>query len=226
MDDAQIFISFHSEVSFVRMIEESILPVRLKIDASIIPDDDSEVDEINNVFVKVKTWLDNILSMGIAFSATNETAIALFVHDNGMPVTDNTVLISPGEPTDELLCALIHAKLNALGDGVIEFVNTKVVGDSDFRLSFCFEGDANDILPPHDEWLSNETFFDKPWWNRNDGTTHDFPCEDSMVGIEPLWAINFVIPDDVQEPTLDVAKKPKAKVQFAPIVIKGGKRKP
>ena len=217
-DEEALFISFRTQFSLVRIAENIVMPSRLQIRADVNPDDDVTEAQLSNVMSKVKFWFDNIVARSIAFSNDNENALAMVINSEGRNRTANVLMITPGDPTDDVLAALFQAKLNALGGNSVEFGMVEVKSDNPVGLSFTFVGDATKILPPMDRWMGERNYFDKPWWNRDDSSTLDIiPPEGADLTKKPSWAFSL---DTFGAEKEVVISKP----AFKPTIIDGGKK--
>jgi hypothetical protein len=219
-DGEALFISFHTRISLIRLADNVMLPSRLHIRADVCPNDDVTEAQLNNVMTKVKFWFDSIVSRSIAFSSDNEEALGIVINDEGKNRTANVLMITPGDPTDDVLAALFQAKLNALGGDAVEFGLVEIKSDNPIGLSFTFVGDATKLLPSMDRWMGERNYFDKPWWNRDDSSTLDvIPPEDADLTKTPKWAFSL---DTMVETEKDEAEI--VRPAFKPTIIDGGKK--
>jgi hypothetical protein len=126
------------------------------------------------------------------------------------------------EPDDQHLAALFQAKLQALATSVMVFGPVEVQSDNQLGLQFTFVGDSNAVLPKIEDWVGKRSFFDKPWWDRDDGSTLDIlPAEDADLTVKPPWAFSFDFLSH-QKPTPTQVKI--VRPEFRPTVIDGGKK--
>jgi hypothetical protein len=220
-DAESLFINFHLETKITRCHGNTLIPSRLILRADVDPAADVEEEDLSLSLAKVKFWFENIVSKSIAFSTDNEAALEMFVGPDGMNRTGNLLMTTPGEPNDEVLATLFQAKMTALSNGAIFYPFVEVKSDNLIGLTFCFVGDARKVLPTMPEWIGDRTYFDKPWWERNDASTLDIvPPPGADLNVKPAWAYS-----------LDALGGPKqengivVRPAFKPTVIPGGKDK-
>lgn len=122
----------------------------------------------------------------------------MLLDDNSTPRLQNPMMICPDEPTDNNLCVLLQSKLQALAAGAFAVGMIELSSDNSAGLVFTYVGDSEDILPSMSQWMSGRTWFDRPWWERDDASTFDtLAADDADLTIKPLWAydLGFVARD-------------------------------
>jgi len=118
----------------------------------------------NVSFGKAMGWIEGYLNQSIMF----ENKIAEF----GFDLNNNIVLLP--DLTENTVCAAIHCKLNS----IIEedsYIARVVIYDRDDQVKYSYTADAEDDypLPTLKEWLGPRSYWDIPWWYREDVTTYD-----------------------------------------------------
>ncbi len=218
-DTETLFISFSIDTKITRVTGNTLIPSKISIRADVNPTEDADEVDLNLALSKIKFWYESLVTKSIAFNQCNEHAMAMFIDPTGKNRTSNLLMLTPGDPTDEVLAALFQAKMTALANGAIEFGLVEVKSDNLAGLSFIFVGDGESALPDIEEWIGERSFFDKPWWCRNDASTLDIvPPEDADLTKKPAWAFS-----------LDATAHPKPETgivvrpAFRPTVIAGGK---
>jgi hypothetical protein len=219
-DQEAIYVSFQIETKIVRVIDKTIIPSRLQIRTDVSPHEDVNDAQLSQAMNKIKFWFEHIVAKSLAFDIGNDDALGIFFDEMGKNKTSNMIMLTPGDPSDELLAALFQAKMTALSAGTIDFALCEVKSDNQLGLSFTFVGDASSLLPPMLEWIGDRSYFDKPWWQRNDASTLDIiPGMDADLSKKPAWAYSL---DTVgQHRETGVVVRP----TFKPTVIPGGKPK-
>ena len=219
-EDAEtLFINFHLEARITRVVENVIIPTRLSLRADVDPFEDAEESDLSLALSKIKFWFENVVSKAVAFSADNDTAMEMFVDETGRNRTGNLLMTTPGEPNDEVLATLFQAKMTALANGAMFFPFVEVKSDNLIGLTFCFVGDARKVLPPMKDWIGPRSYFDKPWWERNDASTLDVVMpEGADPEVKPSWAYSL---DAVGGPKQDSGLV--VRPSFKPTVLSGGK---
>lgn len=221
-DDAPeaLYISFNTEAKIVRVLDNTIYPSRLSIRAEIDPHEDATEQVLAQVMGKIRFWFDSLVAKSIAFAFDNETALTMFIDGEGRNRTGNLIMITPGDPTDEVLAAVFQAKMTALANGMVEFGLVEVKSDNVVGLSFTFVGEGANVLPNMRDWIGERTYFSKPWWCRNDASTLDvIPPPEADLSQPPPWAFSLDPPDGAR-PESGIVVRP----TFTPTVIDGGKR--
>lgn len=117
----------------------------------------------NVSFGKAMGWIEGILNQSLMFEG-NE----LDFYD----LNNNFVLLP--DLTENTVCAAIHCKLNS----IIEedsYITKVTMYDKDDKVKYSYTADADDDypLPTLKEWLGDKTYWDIPWWYREDVTTYD-----------------------------------------------------
>lgn len=215
-----VFTTMTYTITFTRVIDNIIVPSELKLIIDFEPHDEITDDELDKSLGKIKYWMENIVSRSLVFCRDNEAAVNMFVDDHGNPRSGNVILLTPDEPDDPHLAALIQAKLSALSGHLIDFGPIEVQSShNQYGLGFTFSGDALSILPGIKDWIGERSYFADPWWNRDDGSTMDLiPEEGADLSIRPPWAFEFRVktPEINKEPTV-------IRPRFSPTIISGGK---
>src|SRR5574343_1217480 len=116
----------------------------------------------------------------------------MFFNERGTNRSDNMIMLTPDDPTDEHLAAIFQSKLNALSGGNMMFGLVEIVSDNTVGLSFTFVCDGETCLPTVEEWIGERYYFEKPWWSRNDASTLDIPpMPDADLTNIPQWAYSL-----------------------------------
>ena len=221
MEESFVLIEFEQEIVLVRVINNTFVPSKIKLSAEVIPVHDLQEEEFDASITKMRFWLEAVVSRCIAFSRDNTNAIKMLIDAEGRNNSDNMLLLTPLEPTDQHLAALFQAKLTALCGGDIIIGSVEMRSNNMAGLVFRFIGEAEDILPTMGEWIGTHTFFDEPWWMRDDASTLDVtPALDADLTKKPDWAYSL----DFLSKTCNTAKDVIVRPEFQPTVIEGGKK--
>lgn len=227
MSDCEFFITYDIDVRVIRLIQNVLVPTDLSLTAHIDRGETATDAEIELAISKIRYWFDNVVSKTIAFGRDNTTAFDMLLDDDGTPRIGNIFMMVPDDPRDELLGALFQCKMNALANGALVVEAIDIRSDNLDGLSFSLLGDHAVYLPATmEEWLGAPSYFDVPWWLRNDASTLDvYLSEDSDKTKKPAWAFSL----DFLDKTKKAAPGAEAAVvrpSFQPQVIKGGKDDP
>lgn len=218
-DDEALFISFTLETRIARILGNTVVPSRLTIRTDVNPNEDMSEAELSLAMSKIRFWFDNIVAKTVAFAFDNDAAMAMLIDEEGKNRTNNVLMITPGEPTDDLLATLFQSKVTALSGFKIEFSLMEVKSDNPMGLTFMFVGDGRKMLPSMDEWIGKRTYFKEPWWNRDDASTLDvIPPPGADTTKKPAWAFSL---DTINNPR--AAETPVIRPSFKPTIIDGGK---
>ncbi len=192
-EEANTLITFEHTVSFIRIVGDTLLPSNVKIRADIYPCSESvDEDDFDLALSKVKFWLETIVSRCIVFSKHNSIAFKLLLDEEGKTICNNQLMLAPSEPTDDQLAILFQAKLSALSTDIMTFNDTQITSSNTSDLTFTFVGDAIESLPTNEEWIGERSYFDEPWWNRDDSSTLDIvPTVDADLKEKPSWAYSL-----------------------------------
>lgn len=217
-DDDVLLISLTIETKIVRVIDNTIHPAKLTIRTDVNPVEDVPEGEISAIIAKIRFWFENLVSKSIAFSFDNDGALEMFIDAQGRNRTTNLIMIAPAAPTDDVLATLFQAKMSALAGGKILFGLVEVKSDNLAGLSFIYVGSAERSLPTMEQWIGERSYFDQPWWNRDDASTLDVvPPDGADLTKKPAWAFSL----DMMSPKVEtgIIIRP----DFKPTIIPGGK---
>jgi hypothetical protein len=217
--DEELFLRYTNEFNAIRIIDKSLLSTKWKLKADLLISEDIDDYKFNLILIKLKYFFEQILSDSILFSSSNEWALNSFAKEP----TDNHIVLLPDEPVDDLIATVLQSKMNALGEGVVEFGGIDIESDNSNGVGFIFVGKGEDNLPNMEDWIGPRSYFSKPWWSRNDGSTVDsLPPEDADLSEVPEYARSL----DFLKEALDIDPVQKAKIikpEFKPVVIQGQK---
>ncbi len=220
---AEVYTHFTFKIKVVRVIENILVPSSIHFKMEFMTMETAEENQIDLAFSKMRYWLDNVVSKSVIFSHENADAIKMFIdEENGTPRLGNVIVLTPHEPDDQHLAAIFQSKLQALANSTMVFGPVEVQSDNQLGLQFTFVGDSNSVLPKIEEWVGKRSFFDKPWWERDDGSTLDvLPADDADLSVKPSWAFSF---DFLSHPKPIASQGKIVRPDFKPTVIDGGKK--
>jgi len=220
-DGVNVLINFEHDLTMVRIVENIFLASHVSIKAEVMPLDDAEDVDYEIAFAKVRFWLENIVTRCIAFCKSNVAARSMLIDENGHNNSGNLIMLCPMEPSDENLAVLLQAKMTALGGGKIMFGSIDIKSNNLTGLRFTFIGNASDLLPDIANWIGPNSYFARPWWDRDDASTLDVvPADDADLSVKPEWAYDLDFIAKAIRPVDDVVLRP----AFNPTVIDGGRK--
>jgi hypothetical protein len=113
--------------------------------------------------------------------------------------------------------------MNAFGNDKVAFGLIEITSDTREMLTCTFTGLGEEELPDMEEWIGDRSYFDKPWWCRDDGSTLDvIPAPDADLTNPPKLCFDMSFISDRYKRSGDdtaIIVRP----QFKPEVISGGK---
>lgn len=221
-----LFISIRHEFKATRVIGQRLSPTKIKIkaDISTLDQDTDEYGlQMEVALAKMSYFVEKVLSESILIYSENEWAMNCFLGEVS-PETTNTVVLCPEEPTDAVLCELMLCKLKAISQGSFDFHSIEIESTDARGMSFMFVGGKpGESFPSNEEWLTERSYFSKPWWNRADASTLDIvPLEDDDLQTPPMWAYSLGFIAEQMTAPEDTGTKV-VRPEFRPTVIDGGK---
>jgi hypothetical protein len=218
-DEDYMVVTFKTKTRMMRFSGNGLSSSSIRIKAVLVPDPTITQGEVEHAMVKVNYFFDQLVNDCIAFSFDNKQALNILFSSEGRNQTGNLLMITPYDPSDELMATLFQAKITALSMGKILVESCEVESDLSGGLSFTFVGEGANLMPTMEEWLGDRSYFDEPWWMRNDASVLDvIPPEGADLAVKPAWAYS-----------LDTVLAPKAatgtivRPEFRPKVLPGGK---
>jgi hypothetical protein len=212
-DESTLYIHYNFKFSMCRLLDDMLIPSTISVKAEVDIIDDALV---TLAFRKIEYWLTNIVGASLAISAGNAVGFDLALDSDNVPRLRNHLMITPDEPSDDHLCLLLQSKLQALAAGAFAVGTIELSSDTAEGLVFTYVGDCEEDLPDMEGWIDGPTWFDRPWWMRDDGTVFDtLAPEDADLSEKPNWAIDlgFLANDAPREAVI-------IKGNFRPQIIK------
>lgn len=219
MSNELLSLHFSMMASCVRVIGDAFYPSNIKLTMEILENPEAEDEDVDFGLTKMRFWIDNVFGKSIVFSSNNTLVIAMLVGETGHNRTSNLFTLTPEEPSDPLLASLFQSKMNAFANGAFEIGMVEISSDNMDGMTFKYCGDGSE-LPTMEEWMGTRTFFEKPWWERDDASSLDVvPSDDTDITITPAWAYNLDFLSGRSPEQGGTIVRP----QFRPKIIDGGK---
>jgi hypothetical protein len=188
-DEDTLYIHYTLNFSLCRLVENLLVPSVFKVKAEVDILDESGVELAMR---KITYWLETVVSSSIAVAANNAIGFQMLLDESSTPRLQNPMMICPDEPTDNHLCVLLQSKLQSLANGAFAVGMIELSSDNAEGLVFTYVGDSEDVLPGMDQWLAGPTWFEKPWWERDDASTFDTLAPDGAdLTKKPIWAYDI-----------------------------------
>ena len=214
----EIILNYNNQFEAMRLMDKKLLIANWDVIFDLMLIDDEDGFDLTYVITKVNYFFDVLLHNSILFSADNEWASTSFSD------CSNNIVLTPGEPTDDLLTILLYNKLHKLVGNSIDIGYLEIKSNHSGGLSFIYTGELNETLPDIDEWIGEKYYFDEPWWNRDDSSTFDSkPPKDADLSKPPEFAQKL---DFLAEPVKNKEKAKVVKPEFKPKVVSGAKETP
>lgn len=123
-------------------------------------------------FAKINTALEMLNSAVIMDYASVDAHATNFLHRFG-----NSVVVLP-DVSEATLLAALHKKLNTIcnDSSMVESLKMKDV-EQNIRYEYHNTDLSYEELPKHDEWVSELSYWDTPWWDRYDVSFFDKEAE-------------------------------------------------
>lgn len=220
----EIIVRYSLNVKTLRVIENEISYGNWQLKSEIIHDPEIEPDEfeIKIALMKVRYFFEEMVSNAVIWCNENEWASTAFLDEDGKATLGNFPIITPFEPTDDHLAIIFQSKMNAFAAPGMQF-NFVELNPIDNDISFLFIGNAEESLPSIEDWVGERSYFDKPWWARDDASTIDVvPDEDADLNEKPSFAFSLDFIGEHLRPK-DITNAKIIKPEFKPQIIKGGK---
>lgn len=223
--DNELYLHYNQEFKATRIIDKIIYPTHFKVEADVWleMDDLSQEDRdyyINLALVKINFWMTQVLDNSVIFSKKNTFAWD-FLMKNGRPSVENSTVVCPQEPADDHIAMLLQSKLTSLSKEYAIFGGVTVTSDNSRGLSFTFVGSASEVLPDMKSWVGDRSYFDHPWWDRDDASTFDtVPEKTENLDEKPDYAYNLDFLGEAFKPNTEKVNTKVLKPSFKPTIIK------
>lgn len=179
-------IKYTQHFSAIRILENELLPLYINVSAELIGKIDSDEIEFQLGVAKLDFWFTNIVQDSLIFSVDNRWA-----NETLLETSANFPLITPYEPTDPMLASIFTCKCNALANEKFS-VGFMTIESERSNLTYTY---ADDVMPDLPSMVVGRSYYDKPWWNRDDSSTFDvLPPEDGDLNDKPecFFSLDFL----------------------------------
>lgn len=150
------------------------------------PDADPETHQIQlaATYQKLNYWLEYFLDSALFVNAAKEELTGPLCE----LALENSTLLLPGDPTDDLIIRVLHSKISVLA-GEFLLIGKISLKCTDTASTFNYTNNASGYKLPCANYVGDSPVHLLPWWERDDIDTYDY---------------NF---DDLDEGTLEEARK-------------------
>ena len=168
--DHDSFLVIPYEFAAIRIYEEDsvshISATRITLSISCAPIDDGTMsaEDMGTKamigFQRLKLWLEGML----------EHLVIIDIHSDLLEVIQkkaiNQIMLVPGKPDDALLAVLLHAKISAIVEGLLEIYTISLKAtDTDF-IERIYRCPSKQYPLPGIEYFPGESVYKTPWWTR------------------------------------------------------------
>ncbi|MFA5490435.1 MAG: hypothetical protein WC284_14715 [Candidimonas sp.] len=189
----------------MRFYDGNFMPSWIELTAALnVTDPTIGDDSIRRSFMKMDYFFDEIVNNSIAVTLNDINVIEFMAE-----TTTNNIILLPSAAIDSHLAVIFAAKMNAIADHGVEFLNITLINDN---LNIGFVGDYVEYLPSNEEWC--DTVGEKggnPWWHRCDSSTFD--GEDDEDTDRSVFDFDFLFEEQNDSPAEII--KPK----FRPTIV-------
>ena len=122
----------------------------------------------NISYTKIVTFLEGVLDSSLVYAIDADSVYA------DLSKYDNNFLVLP-DLSESILISALHCKLNVIAEENT-FVDSVILKDTEAKISYQYvitpdEGYVE--LPTDQSWVGEFSYWDTPWWYRNDISTMD-----------------------------------------------------
>ena len=153
-------------------IEEHDMPrmtaatITLKIACGPLDEDDKLTPEERGKravlgFQRLKVWLDAMLYEIVLIDVNSELMEPL---QEGL---SNMLMYVPGQPDDSMLSVLLHSKMTALTENMLNIYSVSLTASDTFGIERHYRNRSDNYPLPGIEYFDGDTAHDKPWWERS-----------------------------------------------------------
>jgi hypothetical protein len=168
--EGNVGTTLNSSHRFLRLINRNLVITECHFDLNLDVIPGAPKNKQAELITRMKFWLDHCLENCIILPMDSEHGVE-FVES-----VDNPVMFAPTDPNDFMVQVMVHAKLTAIGAGLVNIAGSHMVSDASNGFGIWFEGDPNELLPAQKEWMGERCYFELPWWHRGDAGMIDIPC--------------------------------------------------
>lgn len=166
------------------------------------------------VYQKILFWLEANMHGIVMVNTMNDDDMYI------ANLSSNIMMYCPGNPSDDMLIRLLHAKLTSLSseDLIVGLIKLKG-SDTSIRYEFdCTNGEYELPKQISEYFADGPTLDDAPWWMRDDGFCFEFLKPDELdipeeekeilrTRVDPMDEFERVI-GELKNATLGIVKEP------------------
>jgi hypothetical protein len=221
--DPDIFVRLSLAFHGIKVVRNHYVAGNWEFTLDVMPASELSINsnEICGAFAKMKYWVEEIVNGSLMFAHSNKWAVNQFFGEHQKELVANNIVLLPGPVSDDLIAKILHAKLTALSNNSLIVGPIELCSADGLGISIFYTGENSD-LPPIEQWVGKRSFFDKPWWDRDDSSTLDIvPSAADNIAVKPHFAesLDFLVtpPRKKRRKKADVIRH-----NFRPNIINGG----
>lgn len=169
------FMTLNYSFAGAKMFGQFLQPAMWDLEIEMVvlvndKDPEQDTDEFGDVvFNKLLFWLETTMPNIIVSDINNQEGISIIT------AIDNSMMYTPGEPSDALIVRLLHSKISAILSSHLALGRIKLKS-TDQMVSYVFELDSTNgySLPSLPDYCPADVTHDIPWWARPDGFCFEF----------------------------------------------------
>ena len=169
------YMTVNRSLDCIRYMESYLEPLKLNISFDLVATQESGDDlevvikQGHYALSKVLFWLETCLYDILIVQIGDKDGLTI------ASMSNNPVMHTPLPPTEDVICRLLHSKIDAILNGNLAIGDIKISSKAE-SVSYVFNAEYSEYGLPYeiDEFLAVKSYFDKPWWRRNDGFSMEF----------------------------------------------------
>lgn len=170
------YMTLEYEFSGTRIQDAYLTPVDWKLTVNLVAAEKKgktkeEIEQQAGItYQKIYFWLDTNLPSILAVDVSKEDDLYI------ANLSSNIMLYCPGNPSDDLLIQLLHAKISTIAEPDL-MVGQMTLKGSDTSLQYTFDcpdGEYSIPVTTESYYTEGTTRDEVPWWFRNDGFCFEF----------------------------------------------------
>lgn len=179
-DDLDSYMTIEHTFMGIRLLNNTLTPAKWKIVVSICGldvdtiDDEDYDKEVIAAHRKIETWLEYFFTDVIFIDGTDDCSLEIF-DDWSL---DNTLVYTPGTPTNDVILQTLHSKFFALA-GDFLYIGKSTIKSTDSKSTFVFNNPDQECILDDVFYIGEFPVHEFPWWERYDIDTHDLNLEDT-----------------------------------------------
>ena len=184
--DGSVGTTLGSNHRFLRLTDDQLVITECYFDFNLEVIPGALKNKQVELISRMKFWLDHCLENCIVMSMDKA------VNPGFLEGINNAIMFAPTDPNDFLIQVMVHAKLHAIGAGLVNIDSSHMTSDISNGFGTWFQGNPDELLPLQKDWMGERAYFELPWWHRGDAGMIDIPCGDEDdVTVKPSIIVDW-----------------------------------